>query len=135
MIFVVGASSGIGYSVAEELIKEGATVIAAARTFDKLANLMETLNHRKQGNFVPVKLDVTDRYQVLRDYLYYMEKFNAGNRYFTLRFQKCRIVNVGKRVMLVVERCQGKFREYLFPFSIILYRYIIFFFLISSFYC
>lgn len=49
---VTGASSGIGKAIAERLLKDGLTVIVAARSYDKMADLAAKGAHR-------LRLDVT----------------------------------------------------------------------------
>ena len=57
--WVTGASSGIGRQTALELARAGYTVIATARSEDKLSSLAaETANLK--GNAVPMPCDVTD---------------------------------------------------------------------------
>jgi 3-oxoacyl-[acyl-carrier protein] reductase len=59
---VTGGSRGIGRAICLGLSQEGATVVAAARSADKLATLVEeakTAGHA--GRIVPLTLDVTDR--------------------------------------------------------------------------
>jgi NAD(P)-dependent dehydrogenase (short-subunit alcohol dehydrogenase family) len=58
--WVTGASSGIGYALALELAAEGWTVIASARSEDKLVSLSQEAGQRG-GNIVPFALDVTQR--------------------------------------------------------------------------
>jgi len=53
VIIITGASSGIGYSTAEYLAKQGHIVYGAARRTDKMESL------RKSG-VTPLKMDVTD---------------------------------------------------------------------------
>ncbi len=53
IIFLTGASSGIGYDAARSLALQGHKVYAAARRMDKLEELV-------QYGIVPVRLDVTD---------------------------------------------------------------------------
>lgn len=50
---VTGASSGIGKAIAERLIEDGLTVIVAARSYDKMADLETRGAHR-------LRLDVTN---------------------------------------------------------------------------
>eukprot|EP00928_Gymnodinium_smaydae_P022747 TRINITY_DN18_c0_g1_i1.p1 TRINITY_DN18_c0_g1~~TRINITY_DN18_c0_g1_i1.p1 ORF type:complete len:1364 (+),score=345.60 TRINITY_DN18_c0_g1_i1:82-4173(+) len=56
---VTGASSGIGQSVAKALAMEGATVVVAARSVDKLQTLAAQLR-----GAVPIKCDVTNKREV-----------------------------------------------------------------------
>ena len=56
IIFITGASSGIGAVLAEMLIAGGAKVVGAARNLDKL----EIMANRFGSTFLPWKLDVTD---------------------------------------------------------------------------
>ncbi|BBF99579.1 MULTISPECIES: SDR family oxidoreductase [Pseudonocardia] len=55
---VTGASSGIGRAVAARLAADGATVVAAARRADRLAELAGSTG---DGRIEPYELDVTDR--------------------------------------------------------------------------
>lgn len=57
--WVTGASSGIGRAVALELARLGFTVVATARSADKLSELGEETNALK-GHVVPMPGDVTD---------------------------------------------------------------------------
>jgi 3-hydroxy acid dehydrogenase/malonic semialdehyde reductase len=56
IIFITGASSGIGAVLAEMLIARGAKVVGAARNLDKL----KIMANRFGSTFLPWKLDVTD---------------------------------------------------------------------------
>jgi 3-oxoacyl-[acyl-carrier protein] reductase len=59
---VTGASRGLGRAIARTLAEQGATVVAAARSLDKLAELAEEARKAElPGTIVPKALDVTDR--------------------------------------------------------------------------
>jgi len=56
IIFVTGASSGIGASVSKMLVARGAKVVGAARSSKTLESMADTLGN----NFLPWPMDVTD---------------------------------------------------------------------------
>lgn len=60
---VTGASSGIGLAIAEALAAEGAKVVVAARSADKLAALVAGIE-AKGGTALAVPTDMTDEGQV-----------------------------------------------------------------------
>jgi short-subunit dehydrogenase len=67
-ILVTGASSGIGQALAEEAARQGARVVAAARSADKLNELAQTLTSRGQ-DVLAVPTDITieaDRERLLQ---------------------------------------------------------------------
>lgn len=57
---VTGASSGLGASLAKGLATAGATIVAAARRTERLAELVNNIEHAG-GKAIAVKMDVTDR--------------------------------------------------------------------------
>ncbi len=57
---ITGASSGIGYSTAIALAKEGSKIIAGARRTEKLEELKKTIESQG-GEIITQKLDVTKR--------------------------------------------------------------------------
>jgi len=59
---ITGASSGIGYNMAREMIKRGWKVIGIARKQDKLQEIAKELG----ANFIPYVCDVSDRESVKR---------------------------------------------------------------------
>ncbi len=59
-IVVTGASSGIGKSIVERFVKEGASVVAAARRTDRLNALAESLAG-EAGRIIPFTGDVSKR--------------------------------------------------------------------------
>lgn len=61
---VTGASSGIGKATVEILARAGITTVGAARNFEKLLCLRDELAQENIRNFVPMKMDVTDRKDV-----------------------------------------------------------------------
>ena len=54
-VWITGASSGIGYSLAESLAASGATVVGSARRKDKLTELAS-----RHDNIIPIELDVSN---------------------------------------------------------------------------
>ncbi len=63
---VTGASRGIGFAVAERLAREGATVVATARTQGGLEELDDAIQHSTGRNATLLPLDITDGDQVDR---------------------------------------------------------------------
>lgn len=61
---VTGASSGIGYAIAIALARAGVTTVGVARDFDKLLQLQKVLKSANVDNFIPFKVDVTNRTEV-----------------------------------------------------------------------
>jgi 3-oxoacyl-[acyl-carrier protein] reductase len=59
---VTGGSRGIGRGICLALSQQGATVVAAARSADKLASLVDEAKAAEHaGKIIPVTLDVTDK--------------------------------------------------------------------------
>ena len=54
---VTGASSGMGKEIAKRLLRDGLTVVVAARSLDKMADLEPLGAH-------PVRLDITDNDEI-----------------------------------------------------------------------
>ncbi len=62
VVFVTGATAGLGASIARRFVREGALVAAAGRRKDRLEALKSELGER----LLPVALDVRDRRAVER---------------------------------------------------------------------
>ncbi len=60
VIIITGASSGIGYTTALTLSREGATIVAGARRADKLESLKQAVKDQN-GEILINQLDVTKR--------------------------------------------------------------------------
>jgi len=60
VIFITGASSGIGYATALEFAKTGAHVVGTARRIDRLTQLQAEINALPtgHGDFLPISADV-----------------------------------------------------------------------------
>lgn len=72
IIWITGASSGIGYALSAKLLAEGNIVIATARHGDKLQTLKESYSEKLHI----YQLDVTDEVAVKEFCLQITEKFN-----------------------------------------------------------
>ncbi len=64
IVFITGASSGIGLSCAEIFAREGARLILAARRQKKLANLAEKLKSKHKTECLVIRLDVRHQNEV-----------------------------------------------------------------------
>ncbi|MBZ0199296.1 MAG: SDR family oxidoreductase, partial [Ignavibacteriaceae bacterium] len=64
IVFITGASSGIGRACAIEFAKEGANLILAARRIERLTELAETLRTEYTVKIKTVQLDVRDKNMV-----------------------------------------------------------------------
>ncbi|HEX5904661.1 MAG TPA: SDR family oxidoreductase [Candidatus Nitrosocosmicus sp.] len=60
VVLITGASSGIGYSTAITLSKEGAKIVAGARRTEKLDELKKTIEN-ENGSIITTSLDVTKK--------------------------------------------------------------------------
>ncbi len=60
IVFITGASSGMGYACAEHFAKKGAKLIIAARRFDRLVQLAQTLELNYNTHVLPLALDVSN---------------------------------------------------------------------------
>ncbi|MFC3039951.1 SDR family oxidoreductase [Virgibacillus xinjiangensis] len=72
---ITGASAGIGQSIAEHLAEEGANVVLAARSAEKLEAISESINTREGGKAIAVQTDVTDKTAVDRLFKKATEEF------------------------------------------------------------
>nr|CAD7423474.1 unnamed protein product [Timema monikensis] len=61
---VTGASSGIGRSIAEELVKKGLQVVGLARRLDRLEELRDEIQNAP-GKLHPIKCDITSEEDIL----------------------------------------------------------------------
>ena len=59
LVFVTGASSGIGKALAVKFANNGLRVIAIARRLNLLKNLNEECSN--PGAIIPIKMDITDK--------------------------------------------------------------------------
>lgn len=57
---VTGASSGIGASIAENLLKNGLIVVGLARRVDKMENISQSLSETEQSRFHTFYCDISD---------------------------------------------------------------------------
>lgn len=61
---ITGASSGIGAGIAKELAKEGANVVLAARTKEKLAKIEQEIKEENSGKVLSIQTDVSKRQEI-----------------------------------------------------------------------
>ena len=66
-IWITGASSGIGKETVRLFVKKGYTVVASARSEEKLAELLEELLNEK-GKVISVPCDVNSREEIVQSY-------------------------------------------------------------------
>lgn len=64
IVFITGASSGIGKASAEQFAAQGAHLILTARRIDRIKDLAETLQKQYGTKCLAIQLDVTDSKQV-----------------------------------------------------------------------
>ena len=57
LVLITGASAGIGRAAVEEFVREGARIIAVARSEDRLRELARSFN---EGRVIPLAADVSD---------------------------------------------------------------------------
>ena len=73
---VTGASVGIGFSIAEKLVKQGVNVIGCARNIEKLQEIATKLDGEK-GKFHPVQCDLCQEENILSMFKFIKEKFGT----------------------------------------------------------
>ena len=71
VFFITGSSTGFGWHLAEESLKQGHKVIATARTISKLNSLVE----QYRENILPLTLDVTNIAQIRQSVKLGLETF------------------------------------------------------------
>lgn len=64
IVFITGASSGIGKAAAELFAAQGAKLVLTARRLERLQNLKQTLEKEHNCMVLPLTLDVRDKQQV-----------------------------------------------------------------------
>ena len=65
LVWITGASSGLGYELAKRYAENGHTVVASARRFEQLQLLCsEATREALTGKIIPLMLDVTDQVSV-----------------------------------------------------------------------
>jgi 3-hydroxy acid dehydrogenase/malonic semialdehyde reductase len=65
IVFITGASSGIGKACAEQFAAAGANVILTARRIDRIEKLAQALSSQHQIKALPIQLDVQQNDQVI----------------------------------------------------------------------
>lgn len=66
VVWITGASSGIGKALAKECAEKGAHIVLSARRYDELENVRLSLPHSEKH--LSVRLDITNEEQVIEAY-------------------------------------------------------------------
>jgi len=61
IVFITGASSGIGKACAEHFGKQGANLIIAARRVDRITQLSKELQEKYSVKVLPLQLDISNK--------------------------------------------------------------------------
>lgn len=64
IVFITGASAGVGKACAEQFAASGANIIITARRFDRIKELAETLEKIHGVQVLPLQLDISNKQQV-----------------------------------------------------------------------
>ena len=73
---VTGASVGIGFSIAEKLVKTGVNVIGCARNIEKLREIAAKWDGEK-GQFHPIQCDLRKEKDILSMFKFIKENFGV----------------------------------------------------------
>lgn len=74
---VTGASSGLGVTFAETLAECGVNLVIAARRYEKLAKVADSISSRHGAKVIPVRTDVTQEDQVITMVKTAVEEFGS----------------------------------------------------------
>ena len=72
IVWITGASSGLGKALAQECAARGAEVILTARRFEELENVRQSLAHPERH--ISITVDITDEAQVRSAYEQVLQK-------------------------------------------------------------
>lgn len=64
IVFITGASSGIGQATAYQMAEQGAHIIIAARRKERLDEMAHQIESKHNVKVLPISLDITDKEQV-----------------------------------------------------------------------
>lgn len=64
IVFITGASSGIGKACAEQFAAQGAKIVATARRLERLDELATELKNKYTAQVLTLAMDVQDKKQV-----------------------------------------------------------------------
>ena len=78
---ITGASSGIGVGIANELAKEGANIVLAARRQKQLTELQHTISKYNDGKVITVQADVSNKHDIEKLVKQAEEAFNHVDIY------------------------------------------------------
>ena len=77
IVFITGASSGVGEACAEQFAIQGANVILIARRFDRISLLAKKLEQQYAIKALPLKLDISNKQQVQNTIEHLNEEWKA----------------------------------------------------------